>query len=550
LITTLQSQQSGLQTRGSLRQRSLTIYLVVLAALCTLEIVLGALPTRVDGHDFFIFLDGAWRVACGQIPNVDFYAGYGVLVFFPIRWALGLFHYDANAMGLARAFYTAGIGVWFLWLSRMKSRHTESAVLGVFILVFVSAARPLGEYPTWLSHAMFYNRLGYALLFLIMYEQLGAFLYGRADYDLPLEARDRFYFWRGVSTGAALACTVLTKISFVAPAVVLLALGLLIFGIYRWHIIGVLSGALGTLLVAATLMRFHPLAFLRETMILSHQRAHIGGDAVHTLVAEAGLELFALAAAVAVASFGSLSRRAANRYLLATVVILGCDIFCRATNAMRGDLPLLAFWGLCGGLLLLFTSVASVNRTAKQQRLVALMIAGPLAAQMFLMDFSSSAYAAYKTMSVRSNTQLPFDSPRLRGWLPQDWLGDDPNLLGINGTPLIERTNDGMHLLESLSRQDETVATVAYANPFSFALNRKPARGGAVWLDLDNNFSTRHPVAERTIIGESDLLMVEHSADREGYITQTVLSLYPDLVGQQFTYVGSSKYWTLYRRRR
>ena len=69
-------------------------------------------------------------------------------------------------------------------------------------------------------------------------------------------------------------------------------------------------------------------------------------------------------------------------------------------------------------------------------------------------------------------------------------------------------------------------------------------------MDLDNNITVLHPVAEETIIGHPDLLMVEHSVDREGNVTQAVLSLYPDLLSKDFAYVGGSRYWTLYRRKR
>jgi hypothetical protein len=550
VTTTLVKADPRLRVAALLRQWSLPVYLGLLATLCLLEVAAGALPTRIYGHDFFILLDGAWRIACGQTPNVDFYAGYGVLVLNPIRWALGLYHYDANAIGLTRAFYTALVGLWFLWLSRMKPRRAQSAVLGIFILVFVSAARPLGEYPTWLSHAMFYNRLGYAFLFLIMFEQLGAFLYGTAGHALSAAARGRLYFWCGVSTGAAVACAILTKISFVAPAVVLLSLGLAIFGIHYRHVWGMLAGCIGVFLVAVLLLHFHPLAFLQETKTLSQQRGRIAGDAVNTLVNEIGQELFALAAGVAVAFTGRLSRHAANRYMLATVVVVGCDIFCRATNAMRGDLPLAAFWCLGGALLLLSCSAASDRRTATQQRLIALLVLGPLAVQMFLMDLSSSVYSVYETVAARRHATVRFDSPRLRGWLPQDWNGEDPNSLNANGTPLITRTNDGIHLLQSMSRPDETVSTIAFSNPFSYALGRKPPQGGALWMDLDNNITVLHPVAEETIIGHPDLLMVEHSVDREGNVTQAVLSLYPDLLSKDFAYVGGSRYWTLYRRKR
>jgi hypothetical protein len=532
-----------------LRRWALWLYLAALLILCAIQVALGALPTRVFAHDFFIFLDGAWRLACGQIPCVDFYAGYGVLVFNPLRWALALYGYNAEAIGLARAFYTAVIGLWFLLLARRDPRRIQSLVLGLFLLMLVSAARPLGEYPTWISHAMFYNRIGYALLFLIMFEQLRGSRFEAADNPASEQEPGALQFWYGVSTGTALACTILVKISFVLPGAVLLALGLLLFGVNRRHLLGMLAGGLAVFAFAITCLHFRPLPFLHETITLSHQRERIAANAVTALVQEIGGVLFTLAAGLAICSYRFANRRIASKYMLATLVIAACDIFCRSTNAMGADLPLAAFWCLSGAILLFSVPAIADESTPRRQRVVALLVLCPVAMPIFLADFASSVYAAYKTAALRNHEELRFDSPRLRSWVPQDWLGQDPNFVNKNGKPLIMTTNDGIRLLSSLSRPDETVFCIAYDNPFSFALGRRPAQGGALWFDLGNNISAQHPPPESVIIGHPDLLMVQLSNDVQGNISKTILSLYPDLLAKEFTLVGSSQYWTLYRRR-
>jgi hypothetical protein len=548
-VSTLQLNPAPQTQIASFLQRwSYWLYLSAIVGLCALEASLGALPSRVYAHDLFIFLDGAWRVACGQTPNVDFYAGYGVLVWNPVRWGLALHGYNADGIGLARAFYTAFIGVWYFLLSRISPRRVQSMLLGFFILMFVSAARPLGEYPTWISHAAFYNRVGYALLFLIIFEQLGVSRFQAADEPGP-RLQDNAQFWRGVSTGAALACIVLVRASFLPPGLALLATGLFLFGIHRTYLIGALAGTVGTVAIAITCLHFHPAAFLSETILLVNQRAGLTGDAVNNLVREIGAVGFILAAGWVVAKAGFMNRLIADKYMVATVMIAGCDIFCRAMNSMDADLPLAAFWSLSGAMLLVpFTTVA-VSERVRRQRTIALVVLCPLAMPILLMDFSSSMYAVYKTLATRNHVTLRFDSARLRDWVPQDWLGADPNFVSRNGRALILATNDGIHLLQSLSRQDETVFCLAYDNPFSFALGRRPAEGGAVWLFVGENFSTHRPPPESTLIGHPDLLMVERPNAVEQDSTKAILSLYPDLLTKEFAQVGSSQYWTLYRRK-
>ena len=488
-------------------------------------------------------------MANGQIPFVDFYAGYGVLIWNPVQWGLALHGYNADGIGLARAFYTAFIGVWFLLLTRLAPRRVQSMTIGLFILMFVSAARLLGEYPTWISHAMFYDRVGYALLFLIIFEQLGVSRFDAADRAVTELPHDTVQFWRGVSTGAALVCATLVNIWFVLPGAVLLAIGLLLFGVNRRHRAGMLAGTVAAFVFAITCLHFRPMAFLHETLILAHQLGRITGGAVSTFVEEIGEVLSTLAAGLAIASVRFVNRRIARNYFLATVVIAGCDIFCRATNLIRADLPLAAFWCLSGAILLLSFPAAAEVATTRRQGMIAILVLCPMAIPIFLEDAASSVYAAYKTVAIRNQTPLRFDSARLRSWVPQDWPGENPNYVTRNGQPLILATNDGIQLLRSLSRQDETVFCIAYDNPFSFALGRRPGDGGALWLYLGDNISISHPLPEYTVIGHPDLLMVEQPNYVEGNTTKAILALYPGLLTKEFAFVGSSRYWTLYRRR-
>ena len=543
-----------------LERSAVWLFLAALLVVCALQVALGALPTRIYGHDLFVLLDGAWRVASGQIPCVDFYSGLGVLVWDPLRWALALDGYRADAIGLARAFYTAVLGIWFLLLIRRDRARIPSLVLGFFFLIFVSAARPLGEYPTWVSHAMFYNRIGYALLFLIILEQLPVSRFQAADAAAPAEERPKALFWGGLSTGAALACTVLLKVSFVLPGALLLAFGLFLFGVRRKHLLGLLTGGLAVALGAVAFLHFQPAAFFRETIALGHARqGMLFSQAVSAVVEEVGNLGFALAAGLAIAIACFRGRQTALKYMLATLVVVGCDVFCRATNAMRGDLPLAAFWSLSGAMLLFSLPAKFETRTRLPfpltfpltfQSAVAVMALFPIAVPLFVKDLASSADAAYETAVLARQQQLRFDSSRLRSWTPLDWQGDAPDAKNANGAPLIASTNDGIRLLQSLSGRNETISSIAFDNPFSFALGRRPPEGGATWLNVSNNVSTSDPLPEKWLIGQPDLLMVQHSTDAEAAEIQTILSLYPDLLAREYSLIGKSQYWSLYRRKR
>ena len=177
---------------------------------------------------------------------------------------------------------------------------------------------------------------------------------------------------------------------------------------------------------------------------------------------------------------------------------------------------------------------------------MAMLVLCALAVPIFADDLASLAYATFKTVAVRRHPATGIDAARLRRWNPQEWLGKDPNFIGRNGKHLVQATNDGIHLLERSSRQEETVFCIAYANPFPFALDRKPAPGGTLAL---NSVNPSHPLAQEFVIGQPDLLMVERPNLVEQDAMNAILSLYPDLLTREFSEVASSEYWTLYRRR-
>jgi len=532
------------------RQRWLLLALVVgLAGVCYLQAVLGAFPTRIYGHDLFVFLNGGWRVASGQIPYVDFYSGLGVLVWKPIQWAFMLHGYNADAIGLARAFYTAVLGIWFLGLILRQPLRGRSVVLWLFFVIFVSSPRPLGEYPTWISHAMFYNRACYALVFLVMFEQLGSCRFHASDSSA---GRHQLGFGEGFSSGAALACTLLIKISFVIPAATLLGAGLVFFGASRRQIAGVLAGVFTVIAAAVLFLHFEPAAFLRETLILSRERGgRLSSQLVSVLVNTVGQVLFTLAAGVAIATASFVKRRVVVQYTLATMVIVGCDVFCRGTSAMRGDLPLSAFWCLIGTFLLVSSPAAAEGLSLLRLRFVVpLLLLSPVVLPLVLADFTSTGYAAFKTAVLPRHETLRFDSGALRSWVPQDWKGDDPTWLDENGGPLVLITNDGERLLRRFSSANETIASISFVNPFSFALGRRPPQGGAVWLDPNNNVSQYRPLPVEMLIGRPDVLMVENSMDADAANIRALFEVdYPGLLTNDYVFVGKSQFWTLYRRR-
>ncbi|MGC2108659.1 MAG: hypothetical protein WA655_04035, partial [Candidatus Korobacteraceae bacterium] len=189
-------------------------YFIGLAFLCGATAFIGAVPTRIFGHDVFLSLDNGWRVINGQIPHVDFVSSWGPVWYLASALGLSLSGHSANGIGYGNAIVALIVGCWSFFLSRNRLTSSARILLGFFLAALVAAPYPLG-FPFYLSsHAMVYNRYGYALLGLILLECLAP---ARDSED----GREEGWIG-GISTGAALGLALFLKASYVLMAAVVI----------------------------------------------------------------------------------------------------------------------------------------------------------------------------------------------------------------------------------------------------------------------------------------------------------------------------------------
>src|SRR5260370_42113817 len=66
-------------------------FLAGLALIGGASALMGAVPTRLFGHDIFFLLDNGWRVINGQRPHLDYYSPWGPVTF--LVTAAGIFFF-------------------------------------------------------------------------------------------------------------------------------------------------------------------------------------------------------------------------------------------------------------------------------------------------------------------------------------------------------------------------------------------------------------------------------------------------------------------------
>lgn len=121
----------------------------------------------------------------------------------------------AEGIGYAAVLGGAATGLWGYRLALSRMRFTPSVLTGLFLVLLASAPVPLGAGPFSLSHAMAYNRLGFALLALVVLEVMEA--------PSPAGRKEWSEFLSGASTGVVCVLLLFLKASYFLAAIGLVA---------------------------------------------------------------------------------------------------------------------------------------------------------------------------------------------------------------------------------------------------------------------------------------------------------------------------------------
>lgn len=451
------------------------VFFAGLALICGATAFIGAVPTRIYGHDIFIYFGNGWRVLNGQRPHLDFTSPWGPVGFLVSALGLTISRHSADGIGYGSAIVALIVGIWSFSLGKNRLAAAPRIILSFFLAALVAAPYPLGNSPFASSHAMIYNRYGYALLGLILLESL----------EVARGARDSHGdgWIGGISTGAVLGLTLFLKASYFLMALVLIGvISLFLWRLARQRILGILLGFSLVSMCMLAYLRFDVAAMLGDLRTAAGARAEalkpkilVWNTLDHASVL-LGAVLFGLAAALL---FGDrVPRWRGLKLPIMGAFLFFADIGLLSTNMQSDGFPVCAVF-----------AILVVNEiTEDQQKLPAtearshrplyaavLCLGALLFIPQFTSDLTGLVYGAWR--KERPSTPaavLRFTSPNLKPLL----LYDATKQPQANGGIFTTYVNDGVALLERETRPNETVMTMDMTNPFPYAMERRPPRGG------------------------------------------------------------------------
>lgn len=499
---------------------------LVTTLMCSALLVLpGVTATSMYFNDILIFLDGAYRVVHGQVPNQDFHTALG-----PLNYYIpGLGYWLTGRLGMAMpvgmaalALITAPIMIHVLG-SRM--RPLIGVPLAIFLVLLLATPMNTGEIPSKISFAMFYNRIGWVLLGILLVMHLTP--------RRPVRRQGL------LDTAAAVMLTILlayTKMTYGVVAFCFLVLMLLQPAQRGWAFVAIALCALVALVVEA---------FWGGT------RAHIT-DLVKATQVSGVIEPY-----IYVRSF----LRTSGEYVV-FVLIAGLALW------QRPRLTDFLFYGFCGaaGFALLnqnFQIIGIVSMLAgaavaaeillRHQQLApsrpmqTIIQGAPFAVLVLLMPIALSSAAAIGAHTVVAVTKagVALETPN----------GTDLRIVNILNKDQFEfysgygqTLGSGAALLASLDKSASRVLVMDFVSPFTSLAGLPPPEGGPAWMHDNRNFDLEFHLPAEEMLGGVAVVMIPMQPVSED-TTEKMQQIYGPYLERHFRLTRSTGHWDLYQRR-
>ncbi|MGO9940788.1 MAG: hypothetical protein ACLPH3_24250 [Terracidiphilus sp.] len=535
-----------------------------------MECALGA-PPIAGPWNVLLFLDEAWRVVNGQVPQTDFYSPIGPMT--ALFTAIGMKIAPPSASSITYGVVLLAALVLPLVWRIAKDRLPWALALLCSILAgtYLLSPRPPAYGIRDTGYAMLYNRESYVLflaLCLCLFLKRRAPVWESDYFDRAFAKRHapvrRSDCLDGAFAGLLLALLLYWKITyFVAAVEIAIASAFLIPKFREWYLAAgaAFAGVCAALfaLLGISLPRYVANLVYAVKVQSPETRSHLLLASLNHNAMWMYLLFFCLALLSWTWSRSTRAPFAIARIWLVAASIILAVLFIESGNASQGEGledPLYFLTAVITFELFRRIEAEDVAKKGSSARIVYTASFALLWSLFFgsIMIGEAASYAYTVAWDVARRPYTPasqqFHSTQLIDFhVPS---GTDHITGYWPARDLPGHINDGIDLLRRNLRSGESVTTLDFANPFSFALGIKPARDRVLFWDLHVTFDDKNPPSASEFLGNSSVVMVPRLLDRRtgfGFDTfDTMMALYGDYLHDHFHEVESTADWTMYRR--
>jgi hypothetical protein len=532
------------KTLGAGAARGRVLFVACLLLICGTAVFIGVVPTRVFGHDDFFLLDNGWRVVCGLRPHLDFYSPWGPLTFLIVGLGMVISNASPNAIGYGNAIVGLLVGLWGYRLGRDRLLTAPRVLFGLFLAALVTAPYALGTWPVFSTHAMVYNRYGYALLGLVLVECL------QRSEGAEEHAGEML---GGISTGVAMALALFLKASFFAVCVPIVVVSLIFRKPPKRRLYGLAAGFGVVAFAFLAYLRFDILRVAQDLRMAAGARSKAMGIFPSGLVLKFVGQVPSLLILTVLFLYRSSPKKAAGRWFeeyqlqIWGLLVFIADAMLMFSNMQSSGMPLLAVFGIviASRMISERRGAAAAESLAEKHRYIFLMLlCGMLTLPQFCFDLTGLGYGAIqRAHPSAAKYRVRFSTPRLAALI----LYDAPIDKRANGGPYTASANEGIELLTRNCGPGDRVLTMDMVNPFPYALGWRPARGGMAAVAHNYLFTDELRPSAAEYFGDATVVMVpkEPALDRcyyDGYYR-----IYSPAMFERYRLAAESESWWLYK---
>lgn len=495
------------------------------AGVCALLLALPAETVSTKYvNDLLIFLDGAYRVASGEVPNRDFHTALGPFAYYLPAAGYLLSGQLGAAMPLGMALFVALLGLATAHV--LASRFSAAVALPFAALLLLVAAVPmnLGEGFAEISFGMFYNRLGWAALALLL--------------AMYLEARSRGprQTWLDALTAAVLVVfMVYLKISYGLIGLAFVGLLLLHPAHRRWAAIA--CGLIAATALAAEAIWRATAGYVQDIALAASVSGPAWRDPA-TLVP-------------------ILARH------LADLTLFG--LFVGLALWRRPSARDLAFYGFCA-----VSGILIISQNFQTWGLVTLFAGAAVAAEMvlrmraqkgrnFVTDGAGLLFLGFVLPTIvhcaialgthaalaAARAGEPFGLPGFERMRIAETTSPGDYAFSLD---YVKTLRDGARLLAQLEPKPGRVWVMDFVSPFSAGLGLVPPRGDGAWEHWGRNIDAAHFQPPEALFADVAFVM-EPKRPADEATTAGLREVYGGYVAAHFDLVAETDFWRLHRAR-
>ena len=499
---------------------------LIMAAVCALLLAVpGQSATAKYVNDLFIFLDGAHRVVSGQVPNRDFHTVLGPLVYWIPGIGLLITGSLGAAMPMGMALLIAAVAPVLAYVFASRLRSGVALPFAAFLLLILAVPMNLGEGFVSLSFGMFYNRVGWVLLAILL-----------VMYLPPRHAIRRRTVLDAACAAFLVAILAYMKASYGAVALAYLGFLVVVSRDRAWPALALAMAAAVALVVE--LFWRSSLGYVGDLLLADKVSGGLGGGLDTPEISF----LRNLATYVVAAAFAGLAvwrRRSLRDVLFFGFCALAGFLLIRQNFQMSGIVTLFAAAAVATELVGRDVETALPGTRGWPGRGAELALLAVL-----LPTIAHSAIAlGLHVVAASARPVATFGLPKFDRIRLVDF--------GTNWdfgffTTYARTLEDGARALARLGPDPGPVFVVDFVNPFTAGLGLKPPRGDSPWHHFERTFDRRTFIRAESLLADVRVIMQPKVSVEEG-TAQALREIYAPYLEAHFEFAEETEFWRIFR---